>query len=245
MRERPILFSGPMVRAILEGEKTQTRRVMKPQPPREFGDLFVDWYHPTIVVRGEEQPGNKVYGVFSEDGEWALKCPFGPPGTRLWVRETWQPLWKEADPVEGQPHDLREWMGPGVPPGWYINYPATDGVTEFWDETKPDSLSEACRQSIHMPRWASRITLEVTEVRVQRLQDISNEDAWAEGCTKYDDRKYWESDLGGFAVLVDTPRDEFQGIWDSINAKRGFGWEQNPWVWAVSFCRVEAEGSAA
>src|SRR6185437_256220 len=99
IRERPILFSGPMVRAILEGRKTQTRRVIVPQPWEDVGTLRVGVYHPEIVVRGEYEPGPEEFGAWSEDGEFAVRCRYGKPGDRLWVRESgWQP--KEPNELE-------------------------------------------------------------------------------------------------------------------------------------------------
>lgn len=197
-RERPILFSGPMVRAILEGRKTQTRRLLKPQPPEDVGELVVDFYHPTIVVKDEEQPGERTFGVFSADGEWAQKCPYGAPGDRLWVRETWREVQSDTSTS--------------------LYYRAD----EEWHE------KAGWRPSIHMPRWASRITLEATDVRVQRLQDISEEDAKAEGA---DDIRYR------------TAKECFSDLWDSIHGDGA--WAANPWVWAITFKRVEAKEVAA
>lgn len=156
MGERPILFSAPMVRAILDGRKSQTRRVVKHQP--NGSEIVVGRFHPTVIRRGEEEPGAEIFGAYSLDGEWGLKCPYGEPGDKLWVREA---------------HSLRH--------GWTVDQPGNaawywaDGNPEHGDWTKP-------RPSIHMPRWACRIVLEVTEVRVQRLQDINEADCIAEGC---------------------------------------------------------------
>lgn len=172
MKERPILFSGEMVRAILDGRKTQTRRVIKPQgEPYTIEDVDV------------------------------LKCPYGIPGDRLWVRETFADLrgmgfghkWAyRADTPEGSESD-RIRIGYGV----------------RW---KP---------SIHMPRWASRITLEITDIRVERVQDITYIDAKAEGV---------EYEKG-----YTDPREAFATLWNSINAKRDYGWAMNPWVWIIEF----------
>jgi hypothetical protein len=186
MTERPILFSGPMVRAILEGRKTQTRRPVKPQPVCGDG-----------IVQG---PNGLFFVGQLRDSENAWRdilCPCGVPGDRLWVRET---FW------DGRP-DIDN----------YVLFVA-DGYSFVRDWKK--------RPSIFMPRWASRITLEITDVRVQRVQETSAADCIAEGLTA--DLPMSHADW----------RDSFAGLWDSINEKRGFGWDANPWVWALTFGRV-------
>lgn len=140
MKERPILFSGEMVRAILEGRKTQTRRVIKPQPDSARNSVFVK-------------------SGFETKHGYEIKCPYGQPGDRLWVRETWG-LW-DTDPKDG-------------PERAKIFYRATD-------ENRRDLRYQRWRPSIHMPRWASRINLEITNIRIERVQDITEEDAKAEG----------------------------------------------------------------
>lgn len=209
MADKPILFSAPMVRAILDGRKTQTRRVVKPQPyvdaqgnacwnGTNFGQ---DARGPHIQALASPLPSSKTGRV---------RCPFGKPGDRLWVRETFQPLF--ADGVEN--HWETDWK---TGEGYKISYPATDGVQEFID--LDDGLSDACKPSIHMPRWASRILLEITGVRVERLQDISHEDAMAEGMA-WDDAIY-----------------DYSRLWDQINGSGA--WDANPWVWCVSFRRIK------
>lgn len=183
-----------MVRAVLDGTKTMTRRVIKRPLPHDFDE----W---SEVARREA-----VY--------W--KCPYGQPGDRLWVRECFSYLHDyDAHHTFKDPSDpIHHWA---------------DGNPDYGDWTKP-------KPSIHMPRWASRIDLEVTGVRVERVQDISNEDAQAEGCREYGyDHDDWLYHQSGYIVMAGTPREEFQELWDSINAKRGYGWESNPWVWAVDF----------
>ncbi len=196
MKERPILFSAPMVRALLDGSKTQTRRIVKPQPE----DSWVDDGH-----------GNPT------------QCPYGDPVDRLWVRETWQ-YW--------------DWTEDGMP---WIKYRADDSI-KFFDSTIPEEWAERVeniwaelsedlnylidnaardqkwRPSIFMPRWASRITLEITGVRVEPLRDISMQDAFAEGC------------------MLSTSKTEpldYQNLWDTINGKGS--WDANPWVWVIEF----------
>ncbi|SCZ33043.1 MULTISPECIES: hypothetical protein [Burkholderia] len=211
MKERPILFSGPMVRAILEGRKTQTRRVAKEFAGRDDLDA--------ILGRFPNQRG----------------CPHGEPGDRLWVREAfrltsdfdgdnptrvgercldagyrapWAPVRYEVDGAE------RDWRWVGTPPGHEVT-------------------AGRARASMHMPRWASRITLEITRVRAERLQTISWDDAIAEGI----------KDPRRAAVRID-PIDgtvaQFRQLWDSLNASRGHGWDANPWVWVVEFRKVES-----
>lgn len=174
MKERPILFSGPMVRAILEGRKTQTRRVVKPQPAHIAG----------------------IGTVLNIDTITGKACPYGKPGDRLWVRETWDGVRLDGG-------------------GALVSYRA--------DGDKPVTDDGRWHPSIHMPRWASRITLEVVSVRVERLQEISEEDAMAEGVA--------------LAENYRGPVAHFASLWEQIN---GLGsWNANPWVWVVEFRRVQ------
>lgn len=212
MKERPILFSGPMVRAILEGRKTQTRRVMKPQPSW-VADGVMYWKGTAGMIHSH-------------------RCPCGVPGDRLWVRESFQPLLREeigATPASSE-YDYKTGQG------YEVSYPATDGVQEYYDLSTDEAFCSRVTPSIYMPRWASRITLEITDVRVQRIQDISEEDCEAEGVSLV------PTDCQG--ECGQTPcgitRSRFIGLWDSINAKRGYGWDKNPWVWVLTFRRVGA-----
>jgi len=204
MKERPILFSGEMVRAILEGRKTMTRRVIKPQPtaPEFFG-----WC---------SEPNDKRYGQVSFGkncmiSSWA-KNPYGQPGERLWVQE---PAYIHNPPNEREPNGC-------------VYYVADIGLG-----------GAGCPSpAMFIPRWASRITLEVVSVRVERVQDISEEDAKAEG-VELDPRLE-----GYYRDYLDqkprsTARESFLTLWDSINAKRGYGWDANPWVWGVEFKKAE------
>ena len=206
MKERPILFSGPMVKAILEGRKTQTRRVVK----------WPDW----VTAQDQEKLIHQTPPTglaFYEDGPPVkrLTCPYGQPGDRLWVRESFQPLLVEG--VKWRDSNYKT----GV--GYAPNYVATSPVIEFMDCGHDDEITPRVTPSIFMPRWASRITLEITGVRVQRLQEISIEDALAEGITH---------------STFNAPRVEYQWLWDSINAKSGLDWNKNPFVWAISFRRI-------
>ena len=203
VRERPILFSGPMVRAILEGRKTVTRRVI-PYQPMSLGEP--KWWDPFESWR---PPSEQAY-----QDEAIKRCRFGVSGDRLWVRETWRPI----------SVSMGEWVG--------VQYRA-DETTQYRPYVEGVDLKLArtsWRPSIHMPRWASRITLEVTEVRVERLQEISEEDAVAEG--------YLPKALG---IVATWARTGFSVGWDSHNAKRGFGWDVNPWVWVIRFFRPKED----
>ena len=201
MTEKPILFSGEMVLAILRNTKSQTRRVIKcdgldcegPCGNTVTGDAR---------FAGRDQAGNSVL----------LKCPHGETGGKLWVGETWQ-----EDPV-GE---------------FGICYAATG------HSDKCKIHSHLWRPSIFMPRRASRLTLEIVSVRAERLHDITEEDAKAEGAPEPTGK------LGCYpapwATCTPGPlsfRETFRTLWDNINAKRGFGWELNPWVWRIEFKRI-------
>lgn len=217
MTERPILFSAPMVRAILEGRKTQTRRKMSVQP----------WPNATVEVGPYH-----LHWIDRNGGDVGLRCPYGALGDHLWVRETvayganYHVAYK-ADSVCG----VWCWNGDGqpvfVPHGNILegdggalvgNY----GLAKYGARWRP---------SIHMPRWASRITLRITDIRVERLQDISEDDARAEGC----DPARWidETDVG-----MEGYREGFARLWNKINGPGA--WDVNPWVWVVSFERVKS-----
>jgi len=212
MKERPILFSGPMVRAILDGRKSQTRRVVKPQR-HPFGDMLT---------------ANEVALEFSS-GTRSVRCPYGQPGDRLWVRETFQPIF-----AEGVEYKDTDWS---TGKGYSIRYVATDGITDWVDPD--DNMTNRCKPSIHMPRWASRITLEITGVRVERLQEISEEDAKKEGIeSEGGDPKMWKSynpKLGWLSV--DDPAMSYRTLWESINGPGS--WDANPFVWVVEFKRLD------
>lgn len=210
MGDRPILFSAEMVRAILDGRKTQTRRVMKVQPwPDSL--VTVEHYHPTVIDRhGDMQPGKEIFGAHWDDGEFGLRCPYGAPGDTLWVREGFavQPeLWAENH---------------GPQP---IHYTA-DQVIGFAGKPDQRQIEDyRSKPSIHMPRWASRITLSITDIRVERLRDISCADAEAEGAGH-------EARLTGGQA-----REAFSHLWNEINGPGA--WDENPWVWVVAFERVQ------
>lgn len=201
MRERPILFSAPMVRAILAGTKTQTRRIVKPEP-----------LHVTTFVGRDGAPTNEFGMHFQTDRviERHARCPYGSPGDRLWVRETWGLL--DTQPKDG-------------PERATVFYRATD-------ETRRDLRYQLWRPSIFMPRWASRITLEVVSVRVERLHEIDELDALAEGVAGKEVDGVLDGKPGKYTV--GQARDAYAELWDKINGERA-PWSSNPWVWRVEF----------
>jgi hypothetical protein len=211
-KEIPINFNGitrEMVRAILDGRKTRASRPILHQPTK-YGLSRIETHDGFAVWRDD----GLLLGERSEDGGSCQRlCPFGDSGDRLWVQETWRQGFEPSEYSKG------------------IIYRADAaramGMREYSDFLK-------WRRSSHMPRSASRITLEITDVRVERVQSISEEDAIAEGFAvrSWESRDYdpaWARDIDAYAVNV------FSGAWDCIYAKRGFSWEKNPWVWVISF----------
>jgi len=194
MKEHPISFTSEMVRAILDGRKTQTRRVIKPTQKTEWL-LCNDWADSFI-----KNPDNFL----------VMACPYGQSGDHLWVRETFavQPeLWAE---------------GHGLQP---IHYPATTPKEQIEDYVfKP---------SIYMPRWASRITLEIVNMQVERIQEITWRECIAEGISSFTVAR------GALSDPPTDPRWKFIELWNSINAKRGYGWDVNTWVWVIEFKKLE------
>jgi hypothetical protein len=220
----PILFQPPMVRALIAGTKTQTRRLLKPQPPADSGPLTWTAYHPTKVDRhGEEYPGPLTLGASSEDGSFATPIRI-TPGDRLWVREAWRA--DEAVDVL-RPRD----MSPALP----ICYEADRHERE---SNAVRFKAGKLRPSMFMPRWASRLTLAVTDVRVQRLLEISRDDAIAEGLTQLPASGRWVVERGDqyFGLADHDPRSVYSMLWERINGE-GSSFK-NPWVVAYSF-RVE------
>lgn len=251
-KERPILFSAPMVRAILDGRKTQTRRALRKQFASDAEPAEV----PATSPEGWQISGHSSLwwddaGACIDD---AIRCPYGRPGDRLWVREAWRiGAWNEDDgtfAIDYCDGSRREWIHPFATkdeaPDEVFNrlwidccdelnakrvYPDADGNYRW----PPGESPLRWRTSIHMPRWASRILLEVTGVRVERLNDISKDDAMAEGIVMQPD--------GGFGLADSThyhftdPTDSYCSLWESINGAGS--WMENPWVWVVEFRRAE------
>jgi hypothetical protein len=227
LNEHPILFSAEMVRAILDGRKTQTRRVITPQP--EPCDIELP-FSESVLEPSWWSNYERWDGVAQQMVEGDVKtrwwhCPYGRPGDRLWVRENWNALmagsWTEhRNPTRGNCE---------------VRYAASDRLA---DMTAKDR-GYRWRPSIHMPRWASRITLEITAVRVERIQQISHEDGIAEGIDAWIDSLPQEKRNGDVrAQSLSLKQLAYSYLWDSINGKRGFGWDKNPWVWVVEFKRV-------
>ncbi len=237
MKETPMLMCGEMVRATFEDRKTETRRVMKPQPPSwALPHLQVGkWHH----FQGTHPQGKCGHDkccctAIGDDAMWTLGCPYGGCGDRLWVRETWA-AWSSfesngPDEVEGTSKDLIE---QGLCQA-HISYRADHQTT-----------ANRWRPSIFMPRWASRITLEITDVRVQRVQEISEDDAMAEGIVKQEEGLFLVPGVfQSFNKTVNewrvTAREAYGCLWDSLNSHRpGCSWSSNPFVWAIAFRRVK------
>lgn len=204
-----MIFNAEMVRAILDGRKTQTRRIIKPQPEATLsGSLSGKWL---------SRPLNGLLLPKIED--IAIHCPFGVVGDRIWVRETFQGPLFDYDLMDSYCKDPTPFEKPE-----FCVYKA-DGVPapEFYDAD--DELHSCWRPSIHMPRWASRILLEITDVRVERLKSISDRDALREGCSAADMKS------------GDCVADVFARLWASIYGSDS--WNANPWVWVIEFKRVE------
>jgi len=264
MRERPIIMGADSVRAILDGRKTQTRRVINPHK---------------YNIAGWDMPRTKEdmeYGYpFAENGDGDFVsvvdwCPYGRVGDRLWVRETWGVVSHTFDENE----NICDWKPnrPATPiqelkfgTGYYDGYVIYEADGGFeWNAGDDCSIETKSywKSSMFMPRRASRITLEITDIRVERVQDISEEDALAEGVISDDEYAYWAGEdnlfpcprCEGYQVhnafghdygitevdctYCDTQKKRYRIVWDSLNAKRGYPWESNPWVWVISFKRV-------
>lgn len=242
VKERPILFSGPMVLAILDGRKTQTRRILKPQPvfddgkwkkklARRFGYTWRE-----VETRSMTTGESAVRSASLDESLDLWACPYGGPGDRLWVKETWlrleQTHWQNfSRPMKSLITDY------GVPRINCCAY-AAECTSEDSDRCRIELGYTKWTPSIHMPRWASRLSLEITGVRVERLHDISEADAMSEGVERNPEpcgfRNYAHNDRRiGFTFA----KDSFRSLWDSINGDGS--WDANPWVWVVEFKRVE------
>ncbi len=216
-RERPILFNDQMVRAILEGRKTVTRRVMKPQPTpsKDGGHHWPCNVHQSMLhVERELQNGEGCWCGLAE-----AACPYGQPGDRLWVRETWG-------------LQVRSYGGGA---GEFIVYRATNPDAIYCRSSEGREYPVKWKPGIHMRRHSSRILLEITAVRVERLQDISEEQALAEGVRgePCDHARQACSDIGCWG---DTAKGAFGFLWEQLNGAGA--WQANPRVWVVEFKRV-------
>lgn len=246
MTVKPILFSGPMVRAILDGRKSQTRRVLSLKclrPGHSVTPELVDYY-------GHGRLGAIQAAPDGSRSSYVIPLSYAP-GDILYVRETWAtvnsgegPGWAyKADSAFRQPDYDGEDFGAG-PSFNYDKYPGE--YTMWFSDLLAGAECHSWKPSIHMPRWASRLTLEVTDVRIERLLDISEEDAEAEGVFPR-----FEVDVATFVhgssaeiTRGSTHYLGFKHLWNELNAKRGYGWDANPWVVAVTFkahhCNVDS-----
>ena len=219
MKTYPIIFSAPMVRALLEGRKVQTRRIIKPQPTGIGSSSLVD-------KEACQLHHELLYGE--------RKCPYGKEGDLIWVRENWRPSIAHS-------HGMDSCDCENV----NVLYPADGELRHHYDFRQnftipdewamPKAAAKGNVPSIHMPRWASRLTLELTDVRVQKLRDISGDDALAEGIAynaKVQGYSYEPKD-GGPGFHCTDPRESFWKLWDGINGE-GNSWD-SPWVWALTF----------
>lgn len=265
MKERPILFNGEMVRAILDGRKTQTRRVIKPQPKlvddtggKQIGGIYWDfgwcYYWPDSKQvhtwdddglggpnwTGSDYPHEDVLAEALRASPSSKKCPIGMPGDRLWVRETFWELGSQHEYGESgdsfyfASHRRAHYAVDGPPPvegenAWGITSNVkSNGIPRDFIPCRGHSFWHK-RPSIHMPRWASRLTLEITNVRVERIRDISSGDILAEGVGQP-----VGTPLVYGSVTEKWNRDRFLSLWEST----GGDWESNPWVWVIEFKKL-------
>lgn len=230
--EKPILFSAPMIKAILAGKKTQTRRIMNPQPT---GDASKKWPDPDRWALSFPK-GRTMLSL----EEASIACPYGGRGGALWVRETWY----------CDDYTAGDFTAARV--GYVGKGPSDAEIIEKWKSSLDFRATHDCRSyeagcpcadedgrsgwrpSIFMPRWASRITLKIVEVRAERLMAITDQDAFAEGVTPATPDGYVFGPDDGKTNPSTSPRDAFMRGWDLINAERA-AWATNPWVWVVSF----------
>lgn len=232
MKERGIIFNSEMVRAILDGRKTQTRRIIKSVPATHN---FHGWVMSSTQAKDE---GKACWAIGDSPllkEPIRLNCPLGKIGDRLWVRETWSVVSHEFDDdglmidyVPDRPTKAVHEMPYGH--GYFTGHVIYSADGDFtWGDDDGCIDGRSCwKPSIHMPRWASRITLEITNIRVERLNDISNDDAKSEGC--------WYGRGGGTPDKALTPSDQFPTLWEEIYGDGS--WSSNPWVWVIEFKRI-------
>lgn len=240
IKERPILFSGPMVRALLAGQKTVTRRVVKgcQIPKEDTSEPIGDRLRWTAVGQHDPCYGFIVAGSTAEEcaAELAIYgvCPYGRRGERLWVRETYQ-VSKKYDAVKPRDLDYERGISTYYAAGGSRSKGNSDRYVDFDTICVPDWVGKM-RPSIFMPRAACRILLEITDVRVERLQDISEEQARAEGITDGGCTSCGNNEPCGCDCPAPSAIDSFCHLWGEINGPHA--WDANPWVWVVEFKRV-------
>jgi hypothetical protein len=226
--ERPIIFSYAMVRAIRDGRKTQTRRLVAAMSAKQREWLTQSLLNSVPSARVCEWPCG--FGVALDHPSGGplgfVRCPYGKPGARLWVRENWCPLNLNYKPAPRSEAASAEMFADGkIVPAYQADH----------IDSRGDAEPIPWRTSRFMPRWASRLTLAIVSIRAERLRDISETDARAEGCS------WSDGNPGPFGLptsLVVCARDEYRHAWDRINGKR-VAWSANPWVWVVEFRKVD------
>ena len=239
MTERGMIFNGEMVRAILDGRKTQTRREVKLNLDISCLATTYDWatslaanHYQGLTEEQIQQKAESLRGVIHpvilDNGQMvSIICPHGKPRDRIWVRETFCP-------VDDTQYGGEKWVDSRATPKFEASHPAG------WDSAPNDAEALKWRPSIHMPRWASRILLEITDVRVERLNAINEHDAQAEGVAKLRGG-FWKHYQPGWTQHQLSARGSFVTLWKSIYGDES--WNSNPWVWVISFERIE--GGAA
>ncbi len=239
MTERGMIFNGEMVRAILDGRKTQTRREVKLNLDISCLATTYDWatslaanHYQGLTEEQIQQKAESLRGVIHpvilDNGQMvSIICPHGKPRDRIWVRETFCP-------VDDTQYGGEKWVDYRATPKFEASHPAG------WDSAPNDAEALKWRPSIHMPRWASRILLEITDVRVERLNAINEHDAQAESVAKLRGG-FWKHYQPGWTQHQLSARGSFVTLWKSIYGDES--WNSNPWVWVISFERIE--GGAA
>ncbi|EIX9791183.1 hypothetical protein ML243_003150 [Klebsiella pneumoniae] len=237
MTERGMIFNGEMVRAILDGRKTQTRRIMKIQP--EHSGLGL-----RRVIDSKNGSDDDKYFWSSSDAcglkarSKLFTCPFGAVGDRIWVRETFSCIGNEdGHPVDAKGNLCTREEAQRIYRASAIQKPNNYGL---WSSPDGFDFEGAWTPSIHMPRWASRILLEITEVRVERLREISQADAEAEGVGKLK-KGFWKNYQPGWTEFQLTARGSFATLWKSIYGDES--WYADPWVWVIEFKRIEEQAA--
>jgi hypothetical protein len=245
--EHPILFNEENIRAILDGKKTQTRRVIKPQPPEDC-TVWSGWI---IDSTAKKEIGSAswtdVPGALPSK-EHIVKCPYGKIGDLLWVRESLR-RFKRLNFLESKffnpdfeevPKEYQKWTAQYIATGTAVPY--APGAKEGWCGTALWQWKTKILSPIFMPRWASRIVLEITNIKVQKLLDIDEKEAQAEGMKawepKNEELRKIDQDVRKKNGWAPSYRNSFHDYWDFVNTKRGYPWESDPWVWTIEFKKI-------
>lgn len=259
VKERPLILYPHEVTAVLERRMSQIRRPIKPQPDDHHWKALPGYRHKMVVKRTSDGCAVRSSHTWkdryhAEDGVQWMRCPFGKPGDRLWVRETWASIFVTYDFETGACDWITE-----ILPDQVKAYRDRNSFDSFWkpscvieyradgnfDGYAPEEMDFRWRPSIHLPRWACRIVLEVTDVRAERIQEMTDEDAIAEGVQWTEDGPLHGHHLcpetAGAWHNTATPREGFACLWDSIYAKQGLGFDTDPWVWVGGFKVIEGE----